>query len=107
MTDILNGNLYEVMRMVLPEHRQLMNQCDLLGAPRKQPELTDDAWDEIQYILSEAIEERQRVRIILFGQRKDTVMEGVPAIVNGRLVLESSDWTGTVECKKVMKVIMV
>ena len=102
MTDILDGNIFEAMRMILPEHRILMDQLDHFAVPRKQPELTEDAWDEMRYTISEAIEQRQRARITLFGQREDTVIEGIPVIANGRLMLETKEGMRMLNAEKVI-----
>ena len=102
--DIIDGNIFEVMRMILPEHRLIMAEIEDLGAPRKQSELTENAWDEMRYLINEAIEHHQRVRIMLFGRHKDTVIEGIPAIVCDRLVLNTREGMRAVVMDQVMKI---
>ena len=102
--DIIDGNIFEGMRMILPEHRLIMAEIEELNAPRKQPELTNDVWDEMQYLINEAIEHHQRVRIMLFGKRKNTVIEGIPAIICDRLVLNTGEGMRAVAMDQVMKI---
>ncbi|TDY37157.1 YolD-like protein, partial [Alicyclobacillus sacchari] len=55
--NIRDGNIFEAMRLVLPEHRALMAQIQRERTRRKRPALTEERLEEMQYTLSEAIRE--------------------------------------------------
>lgn len=63
---------------------------------KKPPVLTEDETEQIQFVLSEAIENRSRVRVTLFGAHGDTVIEGVP-VYDGRLRIATDNDVQTVD----------
>ncbi|MBF8376471.1 YolD-like family protein [Alicyclobacillus mali] len=74
--NIRDGNIFEAMRLVLPEHRALMAQIQRERMKRKRPVLTEERLEEIQYTLSEAILEGNAVRVTVFTPERDVVLMG-------------------------------
>ncbi|WP_206832706.1 YolD-like family protein [Alicyclobacillus fructus] len=74
--NIRDGNIFEAMRMVLPEHRELMAQIQRERAKRKRPVLTEERLEEMQYALSEAVREGRAVRVTVFTPERDVVLVG-------------------------------
>ncbi|WP_245632951.1 YolD-like family protein [Alicyclobacillus kakegawensis] len=91
MTTIRDGNIFEAMRILLPEHRTTAERYRRQRARRRPPELFEDELAEMQYVLSEAIEQRRPVRLTLFHPSEDVVIEGVPELRGGRLWLWQAD----------------
>ncbi|WP_206832762.1 YolD-like family protein [Alicyclobacillus fructus] len=74
--NIRDGNIFEAMRLVLPEHRELMAQIQRERAKRKRPVLTEERLEEMQYALSEAVREGRAVRVTVFTPERDVVLVG-------------------------------
>ena len=101
--NIHEGNLFEAMRLVLPEHRSAMTDWQRQRSVRKPPILSEDEIETLQYTLSEAIETRSRVRLTLFGESGDTVWEGVP-IYAGRLRIVTTEGVQMVDGERLIAV---
>lgn len=85
---IQDGNLFEAMRLVLPEHRDKMKVVEKELQKRSKPKLSEDALREMADIFAECAANGQTVRITLFDEYEDDVWIGVPLIRNGRLFLQ-------------------
>jgi hypothetical protein len=88
---ITDGNIFEGMRLLLPEHREVMEEMQKEQKRRCRPELSEDELSEMQYALTEAMEQRRMVRLTLFGPVQDEVLEGVPEWRGGRLCVQTAD----------------
>lgn len=88
---ITEGNLFEGMRFILPEHRHLMEERQAEEKRRKPPELSEDALAEMQYVLQEAIKQQQTVRLLLFAPGEDERCEGIPQWQDGQLWMQTAD----------------
>lgn len=80
------GNIFEAMRLVLPEHRAVMRFVSRQNSKRTRPVLTQDQLDEMQYTVSEALDQGSRVSISLYHPYEDIVLQGA-LIANGRTLL--------------------
>jgi hypothetical protein len=101
---ITDGNIFEAMRLVLPEHRELMRQSEQERTKRKQPILSEDEWTEMGYILGEALQYQYKIRVTIFDPTQNVVREGVPVIKNGELRLQTDEGIYRVPMKKVVKI---
>lgn len=100
------GNLFEAMRLVLPEHRTMMQQWQSERSLRNPPTLSEDEFQQMQYTWSEAIQNRSRVRVTLFGAKGDTVVEGVP-MYHGRLRMATEEGVQSVAVERLVAVELV
>lgn len=102
---ITDGNIFEGMRLVLPEHREVMQEMRSERKCRRPPELSEDELSEMQYVLAGAIEGRKVVRLTLFDPIQDEVLEGVPELKGGRLWLRQADGNRVlVDYRRLMRV---
>lgn len=101
---ITDGNLFEAMRLVLPEHRDLMRQMEREGRKRKQPILSEDEWGEIEYGLKQALHQKSKIRIRLFDPYEDEIWEGVPIIKGNRVFLNMKNGMYEVPLQRVVKI---
>lgn len=76
--NINEGSIFEVMKLILPEHRGVMSEWKCQRGTRVQPVHSEDETQAMQYILSEAIDNGAIVRLTLFDTHGDEVVEGVP-----------------------------
>lgn len=104
--NINEGNIFEAMRLVLPEHRGIMKEWQRQRGARKPPVLSEDEVEQMRYILSEAIEECSRIRVTLFRTHGDTVLEGVP-IFEGQLRIATGLGVQSVDVERMIKVEIV
>ncbi|MBE3555687.1 MAG: YolD-like family protein [Firmicutes bacterium] len=88
---ITDGNLFEGMRFILPEHRHLMEERQAEEKRRRPPELSEDAWAEMAYLLQEAAVQHQPVRLILFAPEQEEIVEGTPQWEEERLLIHTPD----------------
>jgi hypothetical protein len=86
---IADGNIFEAMRLVLPEHRELMEERRTLAQKRKQPMLSEDEWARMEYVVTECLEEASALKVTLFQPWRDIVLEGTPILVQDRLCLQT------------------
>lgn len=70
------GNIFEAMRLVLPEHRAVMSFVAKQNSKRERPVLAEDQMEEMQYILAEALEQQRKVRITFYHPYDDVTLEG-------------------------------
>ncbi|KPV43165.1 YolD-like family protein [Alicyclobacillus ferrooxydans] len=104
--NINEGNIFEAMRLVLPEHRGVMSDWNRQRSASKPTALTEDEMEQIQYVLSEAVENRAKVRVTLFGDYGDMVLEGVP-VYDGRLRIVTDGGIQSVDVDRLIKAEMV
>jgi hypothetical protein len=101
---IVDGNIFEAMRLVLPEHRELMKRFKQQSNQRKLPLLSDDARDEMEYVLAEALRQGRTIRVTLFDPDEDVVWEGIPVLKDRQLHLQTADGIRRVPVQKVVKI---
>ena len=100
---INEGNIFEAMRLVLPEHRSIMADWNQQRDQRTLLALSEDEARVIQYTLSEAMARGATVRLTLFGMHGDEVIEGVP-IYDGRLKITTVDGVTEVNVERLIGV---
>jgi len=100
---INDGNIFESMRMALPEHRELMEQAKKARTKRKPPQLSEDEISEMQYVLSEAMEAGKQVRITIFEPNHDSSLAGIPMILGGSLRIQTETGIYPVILSKVVR----
>lgn len=100
---INEGNIFEAMRLVLPEHRGVIKRWQSERSVRNPPIVSEDEVQEMQYIISEAVENGSRLRLTLFGAHGDTMLEGTP-VYDGRLKMTTDYGTQEVDLRRLIKV---
>ncbi|MHB1682177.1 MAG: YolD-like family protein [Bacilli bacterium] len=100
---ISEGNIFETMRLVLPEHRDVMAAWERERNRPESPTLSEDEIAHMHYILSEAIEIRARVRLLFFANEAVRVLEGVPTY-DGRLRIVNADGVFPVSFERLIRV---
>jgi hypothetical protein len=99
---LLDENIFESMRLILPEHRMLMKRIEREQMRQTQPVLSEDQYEEMQCIIEEAIENKIQVRMTLFGTYENKMIVGYPYAENGRLKLNTEDGIETVPLDKLV-----
>ncbi|WP_206832728.1 YolD-like family protein [Alicyclobacillus fructus] len=101
--NIRDGNIFEAMRMVLPEHRELMTQIQRMRAKRKRPVLTEERLEEMQYVLREG----RTVRVTVFTPERDVVLVGRVSVRGRELRVCTAAGVHIVDVRDVVEVEMV
>ncbi len=104
---ILGGNIFESMRIILPEHRATMKRFEHQQSKREKQNLSEDQINDMQYTISEAIENDQEVCVTLFGEYGNKTITGHPIVENGRLRLQTEDGLETVTLEKLLNIEIV
>ncbi|GMA59362.1 hypothetical protein GCM10025858_38650 [Alicyclobacillus sacchari] len=102
--NIRDGNIFEAMRLVLPEHRTLMAQIQRERTRRKRPALTEERLEEMQYTLSEAIREGFAVRVTVFTPERDVVLVGRVSVYGRELRVRTVNGVRVVDVRNVVGV---
>lgn len=89
-------NIFEAMRLVLPEHRGSMAIWQRQRSVRTQPILLEDELESMQFILSDAIKHHCQVRLTLFGEYEKTMLAGV-LVMGWRLQIANDKGIFTVD----------
>ncbi|WP_167577694.1 YolD-like family protein [Ammoniphilus sp. YIM 78166] len=56
--------------MMLPEHRQLLQELEHSQDEQECPEPSEDKWEELQLVIGEAIETRKEVTLKYFANKR-------------------------------------
>lgn len=85
MPSLLDGNLYESMRLILPQHRQKMEEYerDINMAKRQQPLISEHQYAEFSQTISDAILNQSEIEVTLFKKSGDEVITGIPYMDRG------------------------
>ncbi len=87
--NIADGNIFEAMRLVLPEHRELMGELGRLTKNRQRPELADDEVAEFEYLWGEAWMGQGELEVTLFQSGDEHTICGIPLSYQPPLRLQS------------------
>lgn len=98
---------FEAMRLVLPEHRSAMAGWNRQRSKQGCPTLSDDEFEQMWYTVTEAIENDKRVRVTLFGEYGNTVLEGKPHAENGRLMVHTAESAKRVVTERLLRIEML
>jgi hypothetical protein len=88
---ISEGNIFEAMRLVLPEHRAKMNDFEREMHKAHPPTLAVDKQNDMHYVLEAAIANGRKVQVTLYGPDENCIVTGVPSIKGGKLFLTNRD----------------
>jgi hypothetical protein len=104
----LEGNgLWESNRMMLPQHKEALNNYDREKPKRTKPVLDEQELELISAAISESYTEGVELTLILYGEYKDEEVTGIVVGVDqqlGRVKLKIDD---DLEDKKIQDVIRV
>ncbi|PWI56709.1 YolD-like family protein [Sulfoacidibacillus thermotolerans] len=101
--NINDGNIFESMRLVLPEHRRLMLDWKRQRNVRQLPVLSEDEAAQIHYALSEAIANGSRVRVTLYELQGDIVLEGILSFT-GQLRIVTEENVQIIDIERLLSV---
>ncbi len=104
MSGLLDGNLFESMRLILPEHRVTQKSVERELSKQSKPVLSEDQYEEMQTTIVEAIENGSLVKLTLFGEYGNKTIVGHPIAGNGRLRLCIDEGTESVPLDKLIGV---
>jgi hypothetical protein len=68
---IIDGNIFEGMRIILPEHREAMRRLELEAKRQPRPVLDEQKIEEMSRVLADAIQDQRPITVTLykpFGQ---------------------------------------
>lgn len=99
-----DDNIFEAMRLIIPEHREAMERIDRDAKRRKRPELADDAIDEMQQVLAEALKDGARIQVTVFNEWADKVYEGIPEMRGNALYIVDGDERRRMEIADVVRI---
>ncbi|MHB1627486.1 MAG: YolD-like family protein [Bacilli bacterium] len=100
---ISEGNIFEAMRLVLPEHRGVMAAWMGERSEPGYPALSEDEVANMHYILSQAIAHRTPVRLQLVEAGVYRLLEGVP-VYDGRLRVVNAEGDFPVLAERLLRV---
>ena len=86
---LIDGNIFEAMRLVLPEHRELMSDLEGLKRIRQRPELVEDVVAEFEYMWREAWYGQSTLAITLFHSTSQQMICGIPLTYQKPLRLQT------------------
>lgn len=86
-----DDNIYQVMRFIMPEHRERMEQLDHEAKKRSQRELSEDDCAEFQYLFSEAAAVKRKIKLRLFDPWHSEEWVGIPVISHHQPALLTDD----------------
>lgn len=101
---IVDGNIFEAMRLVLPEHREAMKRAATEEKKRSQPVVDEHAWSEMEYVLQEAMEQRLPVTVTLFHPLENQVLIGELVMRSGSLWLRTEAGTLPIDMRMVVRI---
>lgn len=96
--NILSGNIFEGMRLILPEHRAEMKRYENGLTRRTMRQLSQHEWEDTSYIIGEAIESQTSVHMAIFGEYEDDVWIGVVEVYGNALCIVNEEWDD-LECR--------
>ena len=105
--NIRDGNIFESMRLVLPEHRALMAQIQRERMKQKRPVPTEERLEEMQYTLIEAIRKGRAVRVTVFTPELDVVLVGSVSVRGRELRVRTVNGVRAVDVRDVVGVEVV
>jgi hypothetical protein len=89
------GNTFGMMRLMLPEHRDVMGERDVRAGRGARPAFSEDHWDELQRRVTQALRTRERVRVRVWDVRQGREVDaGSGTLVTRGAVLGIEDGTG-------------
>lgn len=62
--------------MMLPEHRQMLQRLEASQDERECPVLAEDKWEELQFIIRQAIEQKTEITLAFFVDKRIDLLVG-------------------------------
>ena len=108
MSELLDGNLYEKMRIILPQHRSLMEryEYELNTSKRRCPIISEHQYAEFSKMIAEAVLNQQRVKIALYGKEKNECVVGIP-VISGSFEILNDEGRRAIQADRVIDVSIV
>ncbi len=104
MLKITDGNLFEAIRLMLPEHREKMKEVERELQKHARPKLSEDAFQEMTNIFSDCAANGHSVQIALFDEYEDELWTGTPIVRDGRLFLQRGRETWPIPVDRVIHI---
>ena len=104
--NIVSGNLFEAMRLVLPEHRTMMAEREKAEQRKKQPMLSEDQKAEMHYRLTEALVNRQAIRVTLYAPYGEESYTGMP-VLKGSLYLRTEKGMMRLDLQRMIEITLL
>lgn len=108
MSELLDGNLFEKMRIILPEHRHLMENYEKEKeiSKREHPIISEHQYAEFSKTISEAVLSQSEIQITLYKKGENEYVTGVP-IVDHKLRVLTGAGLITIQTNRVIDVCML
>lgn len=98
------GNIFEAMRLVLPEHRELMERIARDRTRGKQPILAEDQYEEMQRTLQQAIAEQTPICVTVWADYERRTHCGLPVWYGQTLRLTSEEGTQIIQLTAILHI---
>lgn len=100
-----NDNIFEKMRIILPEHKRttMQFQRELAAIKHNRPEISSDQYIEFSAIIAEAALDQTKIKVTLWNKYEDKTIVGIPLIDRG-LQIQTDDGIVTLDTKLVIGV---
>lgn len=73
-------------------------------AKRDRPTLAEDEYTQMQYVIGEAIELQQRVRVMLYHPYEEFSLMGLPIFKGNKLYLQTDEGSVPLEIKEIVRI---
>jgi C4-type Zn-finger protein len=75
---IIDGNIFEGMRIILPEHREAMSRLETESKKQPRPVLDEQKIEEMARMLADAIQDQRPITVIVYKPFGPDRVEIVP-----------------------------
>jgi hypothetical protein len=83
MSKKLTGNgMWESSRIILPEHREAINEYNRSLLKKQKPMLCEDEWELISQKINESYHTKKTISVVIFGEFEDRKVTGVVTNIN-------------------------
>ncbi|WP_163538334.1 YolD-like family protein [Gracilibacillus sp. YIM 98692] len=97
--------LWESSRMMLPEHKEVINQHLEAKKDVKKPILSEDQLEEMERTMQEAMEFDKKVDVVFHHNKRMHTVEGfILKAVEGRIEVDASDGIDFIKIKNVVDI---
>ena len=100
-----SNQLWEGSRMILPEHKQRLNDNLKSLNKRKKPELDEQEMEEFARMIGESYERKTEIRLTIFDEYTDREETGYVVRVDrqrGRILLQTDQGDEWIDFRMVM-----
>jgi C4-type Zn-finger protein len=75
---IIDGNIFESMRIILPEHREAMKRLESEAKRQPRPVLDEQKIEEMSRVLADAIQDQRSITLIVYKPFGPDRVEMIP-----------------------------